>query len=180
MQQSSLQQPNSQSATQPPQRALLNKSEIKSDYCSLSSDKPLQVKIRPPLKIRKPDINKFDQTTTCIPISVEQTSSTSQLLSKFQKCKQSRNNLDLPEAKISSSRPLKDSKVHAEHSFHPIEDTGSSKTKCMLQIDHATHTAINQLHQKHPIGNDVHVSENVQHKTVTTQNLRLTIENKEQ
>ena len=61
--QSSLLQPNSQSAPQPPQRGLPNESELtsiqlpKSDHCSPSSDKPLQVKIRPPLKIRKPDTN---------------------------------------------------------------------------------------------------------------------------
>ena len=114
--------------------------------------------------------HKHNQTT--ISISVEQASTTSQLLSNSQRYKRSKNNLSIPEAEISNLKPL-----------HKMEDTGSiveSEAKCMLQIDDEIHPIISQPHQKHPTSNDIHVSKNIQHKRITTHNPCSTIENDKQ
>ena len=152
IQQSSLQQPNSRSAPQSPQRALPNESELtsikfpKSEYCSPS--KNLQVKIRPPLKLRKPENNQIT-----IPVSLkEQKPIISQLSSNSQKYTLSQN---IPEAKTTNSKPHNDLKVHAGYSSHATGLILESKTKGMCQIDDETHSEINQSHQKHPTGSDI-------------------------
>ena len=146
MQQSSLQQP--------------NKSELsikfpKSEYCSPNN---LKVKIRPPLKMRKPDIYKSNQTT--IPVYLEEQKPTiSQLSSNYTQCQ------NIPET---NSKPLNDSKVHAGYSLGVTGSTVNSGTKGTLHIDNAKHSAIHQPHQNYPTGRDI--AKDKQNKATHNQN----------